>query len=66
MTKDFQKLLKEVALDALDIPQRSKLVVLGPSDIFWLNNVRYEIVQMRGTNALPAKQHCHFFSASDS
>lgn len=59
--KDFQKLLKEVALDTLDIPQRSKLVVLGPSDIFWLNNVRYEIVQMRGTNALPAKQHCHFF-----
>jgi hypothetical protein len=39
--KDFQKLLKEVKQETLDIPRRSKVVV-GPSDIFWLNNVRYE------------------------
>ncbi|MBI5250744.1 MAG: hypothetical protein HY912_14735 [Desulfomonile tiedjei] len=59
--KDFSGLLDAVKHETLDIPKKSKIVVFGPKDIFWLNNVRYEIVQMRGTGELPAREHCRFF-----
>jgi hypothetical protein len=35
--------------------------LLGPEDIFWLNNVCYEIVQMRGRELIPAREQCRFF-----
>lgn len=59
--KSFSALLNEVKHDKLDIPKKSKIVVFGPRDIFWLTNVRYEMVQMRGTGELPAREACRFF-----
>lgn len=60
--KEFSSLLGQVKNEKLDIPSRSKIVVLGPRDIFWLNNVHHEIAYMRGgANLLPAKEHCKYF-----
>ncbi|MCK9376197.1 MAG: hypothetical protein M0P73_08610 [Syntrophobacterales bacterium] len=59
--KDFATLLNKVKHEGLDIPKRSKIIVLGPADIFWLNNVRNEIVLMRGMGKLPTYEHCQFF-----
>jgi hypothetical protein len=47
--------------DALAIPPGSKLAVFGPTDIFWLNNVARDIVQMRGKSHLPSKDRCDFY-----
>jgi hypothetical protein len=58
---NFQELLKDLKPQDLAIPPRSKLVVLGPRSIFWLNNVYYEIVHLRGKGRLPAKQDCQYF-----
>lgn len=60
--KDFDAVLDKVKNEKLDIPQKSKIVVLGPSDIYWLNNVRHEIAYMRGGGGdLPDREHCRFF-----
>ena len=60
--KDFASLLGQVRNEKLEIPSRSKIVVLGPDDIYWLNNVRHEIVNMRGgTGEIPAREHCKFY-----
>ena len=59
--KDFNLLLGKVKHENLEIPKKSKIVVLGPKDIFWLNNVSYEIVHMRGKQELPSQKHCRFF-----
>jgi len=59
--KEFASLLNGVKHDKLDIPKKSKIVVMGPHDIHWLNNVRHEIVQMRGTGHLPPRDKCGFF-----
>lgn len=58
--KDFLNLLNKVKIEKLEIPKRSKIIVLGPYDIFWLNNVRYEIVMMRGKKELPDKEFYSF------
>ena len=47
--------------ERLELPPGGRLFVLGPKDIFWLNNVRYDIVYMRGNNELPSKQKCAFY-----
>ena len=65
--KDFRQHLTAVQHTAkLDLPRGSKLVVLGPEDIFWLDNVRYEICQMRGRRTgpppLPDPEYCKYFS----
>ena len=64
--RDFRQHLKAVQQAAkVDLPRGSKLVVLGPEDIFWLDNVRYEICQMRGRRTgglpLPDPEHCKYF-----
>ena len=60
--KDFGKLLEKIKGDALDIPKGSKIVVFGPDDIFWLNNVHHEIIHLRGgAGLLPERDHCKFF-----
>jgi hypothetical protein len=59
--KDFNKLLDPVRSDTLDIPSKSKIVVLGPGEIYWLNNIYCELVHMRGDGILPPKEHCKFF-----
>jgi len=47
--------------EAVAIPTGSKLAVFGPTDIFWLNNVARDIVQMRGKGQLPGKERCKFY-----
>lgn len=60
--KDFSTLLGQIKNEKLDIPSQSKIVVLGPSDIYWLNNIHHEVVYMRGGAAeLPNKEHCRYF-----
>ncbi len=40
----------------------SKIIVLGPSDIYWLNNIHHEVAYMRGgASALPDREHCRYF-----
>ena len=60
--KDFDALLDKVKSEKLDIPAKSKIVVFGPSDVYWLNNVRHEIAYMRGAGGeIPEREHCRFF-----
>lgn len=62
--KDFSSLLDGVNYKGLMLPKGARLFVLGPRDVFWIDNIRYDIRQLRGTagpNALPAAQHCKFF-----
>ena len=62
--KDFASLLDGVSQKDLLLPKGARLFVLGPRDVFWIDNVRYDIRQLRGgagPNALPAAQHCKFF-----
>lgn len=59
--KDFSKILDKVKSDDLDLPKGSKIVVFGPEDIFWLNNVHHEIIHLRGgAGLLPERDHCKF------
>ena len=57
---DFNTMLKEIAPSKLALPRGSKLIVLGPQDIFWLDNVRHDIVLCRGSNTLPPTEQCQF------
>lgn len=59
--KDFNKLLNQIKHVALNIPKKSKIVVLGPEDIHWLNNVRYQIIHMRGSKSLPERNDFRYF-----
>lgn len=62
--KSFSQHLASIKAETLDLPKGAKIVVLGPQDIFWLDNVRYEIRQMRGAtgpDSLPAPEHCQYF-----
>ncbi|MEK6418268.1 hypothetical protein C7399_12075 [Paraburkholderia tropica] len=63
--KEFKTHLRSLKSAQLDLPKGSRLIVLGPEDIFWLDNVRYEIVQMRGRRTggapLPDPEHCRYF-----
>lgn len=59
--KDFDTLLGKIKNEKLEIPPNSKIIVLGPSDVYWINNVRHEIAYMRGgTNQLPDREYCKF------
>jgi hypothetical protein len=59
--RNFKALLAEAKPKLTYLPRLAKLFVLGPEDIFWLNNVRYEILQMRGKELIPAREYCRFF-----
>lgn len=60
--KDFSKILDKVKSEDLDIPKGSKIIVFGPDDIFWLNNVHHEIIHLRGgSGLLPERDFCKFF-----
>jgi len=59
--KDFNSILDKIKNEKLEIPSKSKIVVLGPSEIYWLNNVHHEIAYMRGGSAiLPAREYCKY------
>jgi hypothetical protein len=58
--KDFSSYLSALKHDKLDLPKGSKIIVLGPADIFWLDNVRLDITLLRGQGKVPDKQKCRF------
>ncbi|HWR17214.1 MAG TPA: hypothetical protein VN577_20465 [Terriglobales bacterium] len=57
----FDELLADINLTTLDIPRNSKLVVLGPRDIFWLDNVSDQIARMRGDGLIGPPDQTRFF-----
>lgn len=58
----FDELLSELNLSKVGIPRNSKIIVLGPRDIFWLDNVSGEIDRMRGKELVgPADQRRFFY-----
>lgn len=57
----FDEILAKVNYESLRIPKNSKIVVLGPRDIRWLDNVRYDIISLRGTEKLPHEDGCAYF-----
>lgn len=59
--KDFSYFLRSFKTEKLDLPSGSKIVVLGPEDILWLDNVRLEITMLRGKGTLPLAPKCRFF-----
>ena len=63
--KDFSKILSSVRNTKLDLPRGSKIFVLGPEDIFWLDNVRYEIRHLRShfikEERLPDLEFCSYY-----
>lgn len=59
--KNFASLLASIDLSDVTIPKGSRLFVLGPEDIYWLNNVSYEVRQMRGDSEIPSKELCYFY-----
>ncbi|TPJ17888.1 hypothetical protein FJW04_10210 [Mesorhizobium sp. B2-7-3] len=62
--RTFSEYLEKLDIDVLDTPENGKLIVLGPVEIHWLNNVSQEIVRMRGRSGLeklPSREACSFF-----
>lgn len=57
----FDDILSRVNQENLTIPKNSRIFILGPRDIRWLDNVRYDIVSLRGTERLPHEDKCSFF-----
>jgi hypothetical protein len=58
---NFKELFRTIKFDDIKVPSGSKLFVLGPLDIEWLDNVHYEINQMRGTGKLAPPENCRFY-----
>lgn len=58
----FHDALETVKVEKLGIPSRSKIVVLGPSQINWLNNVQLDIKRARGATPpeLPSRDKCKY------
>ena len=58
----FDEILAKVNHESLRIPKDSKIVVLGPKDIRWLDNVRLDMVSLRGRHKdpLPHEDRCAF------
>lgn len=66
--RTFSDYLEKIKVEELDTPENGKLVVLGPVEIHWLNNVSQEIIRMRGSSGadrLPAREACTFFYPQD-
>jgi hypothetical protein len=57
----FDGLLADINLSNLDIPRNSKIIVLGPRDIFWLDNVSDQIARMRGDGLIGTPKKTRFF-----
>ncbi len=57
----FEDLLAKVNIERLKIPRNSRIFVLGPRDIRWLDNVRLDLTQLRGSEFLPKESKCAFY-----
>jgi len=59
--KDFDKLLSDIKNDELNLNEESRLFIIGPQLINWLNRVASEIRMMRGKGELPSKEATYFY-----
>lgn len=61
--KDFQKTLTGIKPQDLALPKGGRLFVLGPKEIFWLDNIRDEVQRMRGKKVpdLPSPEFCSYY-----
>jgi hypothetical protein len=58
--KNFDHILAQVKHEKFQIPRGTQIAILGPRQIQWLDNVRYEMVYMRGIGELPDESSCRF------
>ncbi|HYG91870.1 MAG TPA: hypothetical protein VD978_37105 [Azospirillum sp.] len=61
--KDFQTTIADIRSEMLDIPKGSRVYVLGPKEIYWLDNVADDIKRMRGKKKpeIPSQELCSYF-----
>jgi hypothetical protein len=58
--KNFDHILNQIRDERIRIPRGTQVAILGPKQIEWLDNIRYEMVYMRGCGELPAESLCRF------
>ncbi len=58
---DFDDILAKVNEDTLKIPRDSRIFVLGPRDIRWLDNVRLDMLMLYGKHRLPHEDRWSFY-----
>lgn len=58
--RDFKKYFPNISLSGSGISKNSKIYILGPEDINWLDRVCNTIKIMRGEEKLPLREHCAF------
>ena len=58
---DFSRKIESVDIRKLSLSPTTKLYVLGPDDIYWLNNVTTDLRGMRGDGIIPPPAKCRFF-----
>jgi hypothetical protein len=57
----FDDLLAKVNQEKLKMPRNSRIFVLGPRDIRWLDNVQLDILMLYGNHVLPHMDRCSFY-----
>lgn len=57
----FDEILAEINLSNMDIPRGSKIIVLGPREIQWLDNVSDEILRMKGRELVGPRETWRYF-----
>jgi len=57
----FDEILAEINISNLDIPKGSKIIVLGPREISWLDNVSDEILRMKGNELIGPRESWRYF-----
>ncbi|MFG1205546.1 hypothetical protein [Xanthobacter flavus] len=58
---DFNKKIQAIDPKKLKLSPGIRLYVLGPDDIYWINNVSNDIRGLRGDGAIPERSRCRFF-----
>lgn len=63
--KSFDSLISDIRPEDIKLPRKSRLYVLGPEEINWLQRVARELQQMRGdedeAKRLPPRESCAFY-----
>jgi len=59
--RSFREMFRSVKFDDIPVPRGSRLFVIGPDEVQWLDNVHYEINHLRGKKVIPDLEHCRFF-----
>lgn len=57
----FDEILAKVNREKLNIPRHSRIFVLGPRDIRWLDNVRLDMKELYSDHELPHEDHWSFY-----